>query len=42
MMFASELHIPPWDVGRLTVGQVHAAVEHFDALIAEAEKARTS
>jgi hypothetical protein len=39
-MFASELHIPPWDVGRLTVGQVRAAVEHFDVLIAESKKAR--
>ncbi len=37
-MFARELHIPPWDIGRLSVGQLEAAVEHFDDLIKNAGK----
>lgn len=31
-MFASELHIPPWDLGRLTVEQLEQATEQFDEM----------
>jgi hypothetical protein len=36
-MFAGELHIPPWDIGRLTVDQIESAVEHFDELLKNRE-----
>jgi len=33
MMFASELHVMPWNVGRLSNGQIMAAKVEFDAMI---------
>ncbi len=37
-MFASELHIPPWQIERLTVAQVRTAVAQFERQQAEAAK----
>lgn len=39
-MFAEHLHIPPWDIGRLTVEQVEGAVNHFDEMIKQASERR--
>lgn len=37
MMFASELGVMPWDLGRLDWGQLTGAVAKFDEMIAEQE-----
>jgi len=38
MMFAGELHIAPWDIGRLTVEELESATKHFDDMIANQGK----
>ena len=38
MMFASELHVMPWDLGRLTHAQLMGAVAEFDAMIEARDK----
>lgn len=38
MMFAEVLHIPPWNIGRLTVEELEAATKHFDDMIANQGK----
>lgn len=37
-MFASQLHIPPWELDRLTVAQFYAAIESFKEQQAEQAK----
>lgn len=36
MMFASELGLKPWELGRLDYEQLQTAVSKFDEMIAEA------
>ena len=38
MMFASELGLKPWELGRLTHAQVMGAVAEFDAMIEARDK----
>lgn len=35
MSFASELHIPPWDLGRLTYEQLVQGAQQFDQMAKE-------
>ena len=40
MTFASELNIPPWDIGRLSVAEFRQAIHAFEEMEKERAKGR--
>lgn len=40
MTFAAELHIAPWDIGRLSVAEFRQAVHQFQEMEKEQAKGR--